>query len=192
MRARINKPTKEELTAAFAAAWGGNSDAADCVKDTDTAVILNCGGIFAVEKERIETSFWFGYGYCACRTDDEAEADRTAAQSSTEYFRAANMKKCRRLLEEAKTADYMYIHPRVCYDTTGAVWSVWLSAWPAEEMRALGRYVPENLREVSPDDRAAIVAAYEEHCQKHEKKVNAYLKRYGLSKARFNTYWADA
>lgn len=192
MGATINKPTKEELTAAFAAALGGNDDVAYYVKNTDTAAILNCGGIFAVEKERIKTSFWFGYGYCACRTEDEAESARTAAQSSMEYFRAASMKNCRGLLEEAKTADYMYIHPRVCYDKTGAVWSVWLSAWPAEEVRALGRYVPENLREVSEEDRAAIVAAYEEHCQKHEKKVNAYLKRYGLSKARFNTYWADA
>lgn len=62
MKTSTNKPTKEQLTAAFAHAWGDDKHMTDyCVKKTDTAVILSSGAIFTIDKEEINTRFCFGY-----------------------------------------------------------------------------------------------------------------------------------
>lgn len=41
------------------------------------------------------------------------------------------------------------------------------------------------------DERAAVTGMLQDECDKFGKRLTSYLKRYGLSKCRFSTYWAD-
>lgn len=47
-------------------------------------------------------------------------------------------------------------------------------------------------RKATTEERKAIVKALNEEKAKHEKKINAYLKRFGLSKVRAWSYWSEA
>lgn len=82
MATTTNKPTKEQLTAAFAHARGDDKHMMDyCDKKTDTAVILSSGAIFAIDKEDINTRFCFGYSTCGqgAEYDEATKAERHAA-----------------------------------------------------------------------------------------------------------------
>ena len=48
------------------------------------------------------------------------------------------------------------------------------------------------LTELTESERAAVVAAYETELSKLNKRLDSYLKRYGLSKLKTWTYWQDA
>lgn len=191
----FNKPTKEQLTAAFAYAWGDDKHMTDyCVKKTDTAVILSSGAIFTIDKEDINTRFCFGYSTCGqgAEYDESIKAERHAA-ASLDYFRRKNTTDSAEAVERAKNAPYIYTYTRYLDDNVGAVVSVLMLDESAEYCREYHRHRLPNseLHPVSDSDRAAIIAAYEEHHRKHCKKVETYLKRYGLSKVKTWTYWVD-
>ena len=48
------------------------------------------------------------------------------------------------------------------------------------------------LTELTESERAAVIAAYETELNKLNKRLDNYLKRYGLSKLKTWTYWQDA
>ena len=54
------------------------------------------------------------------------------------------------------------------------------------------RYEIESLPDITERDRAALIEAYKAARENFVKRVNAYLKRYGLSKVRSWTYWGMA
>lgn len=191
----LNKPTKEQLTAAFIRAWGGDKSMAGfCVKKTDVAVLLGSGAVFTIDKRGIKTRFCFGYSTCGQGVgQDEAESMRTHAAASADYFRRKNTAGSAEELERAKAAPYMYTYAHYRGDDACAVVSVLMLDHPAEYYREYypGRLPACELRQVNDVDRVSIVAAYEEHHRRHCKKVDAHLKRYGLSKIKAWTYWGD-
>lgn len=191
----LNKPTKAQLTAAFAHAWGDDKHMTDyCVKKTDTAVILSTGAIFTIDKRDIKTHFCFGYSTCGQGEEYEAaERAKQHAAASLDYFRKENTTDSAEDLERVKNAPYMYTYTHYIGDNAGAVVSVLTLDHPAEYYR---EHYPQRLpfteyHLANDADRAAIIAAYEEHHRKHCKKVENYLKRYGLSKIKTWTYWVD-
>ena len=44
---------------------------------------------------------------------------------------------------------------------------------------------------LTDEERAELIREYKKAMQAHEKRVNAYLKRYGISKIKVWTYWID-
>lgn len=194
MKPTKNTPTKEQLAAAFATIWPEDKGMVDyCANKVDTAVILSNGAIFTIDKEEIEKHFCFGWSSCGQGLEfDDAVNMQLYASRSENYFREKNKVKSAELLHLAQTAPYMYTYVRYQGDTAGVLVGVLALDRPAEIYRVdYSRHLPENLRPVSEADRAAIVSAYEEHHRRHCKKVDAYLKRYGLSKVRTWTYWRD-
>ena len=49
----------------------------------------------------------------------------------------------------------------------------------------------EKYHEISDADRKLIIAMYEQEKEKMSERLDAYLKRYGLSKLHVWTYWMD-
>ena len=45
--------------------------------------------------------------------------------------------------------------------------------------------------EMSEEDKKLVIAMYEEEKEKMSKRIDTYLKRYGLSKLNVWTYWVD-
>lgn len=190
---KLNKPTKEQLTAAFAHVWGKDKHMTDyCVKKVDTAVILSGGAIFVIEKREINTRFCFGFSQGGADYDEAASMERHSA-NNVAYFQAKNTAASAKELERAKNAPYMYTYTHYLGDNVGAIVAVLMLDQTAEYCREHHprRLPPAELTPVNDADRAAIIAAFEEHHRKHCKKVETYLKRFGLSKVETWIYWAD-
>lgn len=205
------KVDKEALRAEFAKAWSSQKMIDFCVNKVAAVAVLPSGEIVTVDKKSIETRFCFGesgYDY------EEAQAAARHAAQSQGYFRSENMSHFDKWisdLEEARnmTGNYLLTINAGCYngqtadcklrsinfqriskvlDDLGG--SAFLADLPGHTIteRGSGR----NYRIATREEVDAILTAYKEARAAHEKKVNAYLKRYGMSKVDTWTYWIDA
>ena len=208
-----NKPVKisfdkEMITEEYKKAWSYDSHMTNyCVNKLANIAILPDGGIISIDKQSIETRFCFGEsGY------DFEDAQKMAyhAQTSEEYFKKENMASFNEYikdLEEALTENPRYyliirdIHytgqpencrlrgtewKRLCDVLDACGGSAYLSELPGKHLEALKGHI------ASKQELEIILEAYKQARDAHEKKVNAYLKRYGLSKVDSWTYWREA
>ena len=171
-----------------------------CVKKCAEVVHLFNGIILPVNRARTETRFCFGYSDFWGPTYEEACASARDARESGEYFMRENMRLFTRTLEDLNR------HGRDCFIVlTGDHRTRDLHVMRvAEVLEAVGGSAfLEDLkgREINvgwtkgyicrDEDVALIRAAYEKVAAAHEKKLRAYLKRYGTSKLHIWTYWRD-
>ena len=136
---------------------------------------IDLGGYFYLlpDKASIQGSFWFhdegpNYDYYLEVTKDE---ERKRA-----YFLAKNLNRFD--IDEAREdLDRYGVYE---YDQDGqTVINIARSQWV------------DRLRPATDAEKAAILEALAWCRDKFEKRLNAYLKRWGTSKLRFGTYWAD-
>ena len=136
---------------------------------------IDLGGYFYLlpDKASIQGSFWFhdegpNYDYYLEVTKDE--------ESRRKYFLAKNLDQFD--VEEAEKAlDEFGVYE---YEQDGQkVINIARSQWV------------DGLRPAADAEKAAILEALAWCRDKFEKRLNAYLKRWGTSKLRFGTYWAD-
>ncbi len=151
-------------------------------------VRLEDGRILNIGKPRIETRFCFGesgYDY------DEAQAAADRAATSENYFRMQNLSKYQ------ETIDILSRKPRTDY-------KYWENVWVAEKYfnkpgivsmhigPMWGRNGEKEHEKVSEEDRERLLEGYRKAYAAFEKRINTYLKRYGMSKVVTWTYWRDA
>ena len=153
-------------------------------------VRLSDGRILNIAKPSIETRFCFGErGY------DSDDAARMAAHARTneEYFRSENLKRYKDMIdtlsrtyrdgyhgnEEVWVSEAYGGRPGIVSVNVGDTWCYW---------ERKGERVPT----VSEEDRERILEGYRKAYAAFEKRINTYLKRYGLSKVHSWTYWLDA
>lgn len=202
---------RELLREQFGMVWGTNKKMVDyCVGKVARMAILPGGEIVTVEKQRIETRFCFGEsGY----DFDDAVAAAQHARTSEDHFKSENMKHFDHWLSDLVNAmddDSQY---RLCILTGGAYigqgeacrlhgieimrlgdiieacgGSCYTSELPGRDLEYRGR----KFRVATREEHEVILQAYREAAMEHEKKVDAYLKRYGTSKVHAWTYWRDA
>lgn len=198
---------KDIITEEYKKAWNSEKMVKYCVDKLAAVAILPDGGIISIDKQSIETSFCFGEsGY-----DYEDAAKMAAhARKSFEYFKNENMKnfdEAIKDLEDAKKEspryyliikDIHYIGQKTDCKLRGLEWvrdvnildSLGGSAY-LEELP--GKYINVyNGRIATKEEINIILEAYRQARTAHEKKVDAYLKKYGLSKVNSWTYWRDA
>lgn len=143
-------------------------------------VKLTDGTIHAIEKPTIETRFCFGEsGY----DFDEKVAEAAEARTNEDLFRNRNL---RDLDEKIKTLK----------DGPEDGYCVWLTVWNGVSDLHIGRWwnkeAAYNPIEISDEDRKRLLEGYEIVRESFAKRIDAYLKRYGLSKVHAWTYWVDA
>ena len=150
-------------------------------------VRLSDGRIVNISKPSIETSFCFGEsGYDA----DDALRMADYARRSEEHFRSENLKKYKTMIDILARNSHNYgiredvwvgnsyrDKPGIAYVEVGDAWDRWKN---------------EPIPTVSEEDRERLLEGYRKAYAAFEKRINAYLKRYGLSKVRSWTYWRDA
>ena len=138
-----------------------------------------------LEKPRIETSFCFGeHGFDA----DEKSHMAYVAKNNEDYFRRENLRDLKKYIDVLGYRESEYYNPAVTVccpyrDKPGIVSMSIGSAWDR---------CGNPVEEVSEEDRERLLEGCIRLFDAFEKRVNAYLKRYGLSKVRSWTYWADA
>lgn len=139
------------------------------------------GTIHAIEKPSIETHFCFGEsGY----DFDEKVAEAAEARTNADLFRIRNL---RDLDEKIRTLK----------DGPDDGYYVWLTVWNGvSDYLNIGRWwqkeAVDNPVEISEEDRKRLLEGYEIVRDGFAKRIDAYLKRYGLSKVHSWTYWVDA
>lgn len=172
--------------------WKGDSKMVDfCLKEAAYIVELTNGDIVVIEKPRIETRFCFGYSDSRYDTEDydraNAMADRAAKDQ--EYFIKENLSDIDRTIaqmEETETSCYKY-RLRVKY--TGSPKDSKLKSLDA--YRWSDEYAKQ-FPEISGADLQRVIDGYKIVKADFEKRLNTYLKRYGMSKVKTWSYWQDA
>lgn len=200
---------KEILRREFSKAWDSPKMIDYCTNKVAAVAVLPGGEIITVDKQSIKTRFCFGesgYDY------DEAQNAAAHARTSESYFKSENMKHFNEWLkdlDEARTMSGNYVLTIGTKHYTGQdedcklafVESVRLSEvidacggsccldeLPGKELTIRGCA----RRVATPEEIDIVTEAYKTAAAQHEKKVDAYLKRYGTSKVNAWTYWRDA
>ena len=175
---------------------------------TATVAILPSGEMLPIDKQSIETHFCFGEsGYDA----EDAAHMAHVARTNENYFKKENMKSFDETISLLKGNDTRALWLTICkdegwgnkhpdsklvrikflrlneiIDALGG--SCFLEELPGKEFTVWN----DSYRVATNEEKECILAAYEQARAAHEKKVDAYLKRYGTSKVHSWTYWRDA
>lgn len=174
--------------------WHNDQKMVDfCVKEAGYIVELENGDILAIEKPRIEKNFCFGYSDSRYDTEDYDRANAMAdhARKSTEYFIEQNMKdindQIANLEGTGKNAGHWVYRLRIKYykqPEDSKLKTINTFRWYDEEAEKYPALEGENLRRV--------IEGYKVVKADFEKRLQTYLKRYGLSKVNSWSYWQDA
>ena len=197
--------------------WQGSEKMVNyCVNKAAQLIELESGDFIAIEKQSIKKRFCFGesgYDY-----EDAAEMAHHA-KTSESYFKRENMKEFRGWLETINDQYTMHNDDAVsmpssvlaiaehCYtgqpDTSplkglnefrsneileALGGSAYVRELPGAHFERWGiKYRIPTLKELD-----TIRAGYEIATKEHEKKVDTYLKKYGMQQVHTWTYWRDA
>lgn len=188
--------TQQELKAMYSEilaneVWKGDQKMIDfCLKEAAHIVELGNGDIVIIEKPRIETRFCFGYSDSRYDTEDMDRADAMAdhAKKSQEYFIEENMKGLNRTIAQMEgTESHSFIY-RLRTNYTGQPEDSKLKCLNACRW---GDEYAKQWPEISAEDLQRVVEGYKIVRAAFEKRLNAYLKRYGMSKVKTWSYWQD-
>lgn len=139
------------------------------------------GKFWLIDKPKIDNRFCFhdegpDYEfYCHLMEDKETRL--------AEYFKQKNLAGFDRIIDRIEDGDYSgdkRVWLEHCYND-GRIGVTWSTHWN-----------DDNLTLCTAEERAQILAATKFGRAMMEKRLDAYLKRYGVSKIHTWTYWADA
>lgn len=171
--------------------WKSSPDMVDfCVKKTAYIVELENGDIVDIEKPSIQKNFCFGYRLSRYDSEEYDSANDMAAHAakSVDYFLEQNLKDINQMIERLEGKDSrIEFRIRTHYHgqpEDSKLKSINAFYWHDEEGKKFPKLEGENLQRV--------IEGYKEVKAAFEKRLNAYLKRYGLSKVNTWSYWQDA
>lgn len=160
-------------------------------KEIDCAVKLKNGAYFEIEKSRIKTSFCFGYGYCGVTNHEEmkdAHEQAESARTSVKAFLSENLEKLNNLIEDFKNVNnkivgvYQYGASNIKRMTKSIF---------QYEGDFMSWYRNSEMYIIDEEERASIMKALEDEKEAFTKRLNTYLKKFGLSKLNVWTYLVD-
>lgn len=191
-----DKALLDEYMQEMGKAWTSKDMLDHFRKNFSSAVRLQNGGILFFEKPRIENRFCFpdegpAYdNYCYVTENDERLKN---------YFLKQNLGGFDADIEKLKSLDHdecktLFIQ-RESYTGETAPLNLWQwRFWNEGEMKIWPSQFPSvgNYEKMCEADRKVILEGVKHEREKFEKRLNAYLKRYGTGKILTWTYWADA
>lgn len=164
---------------------------AHCVKEAAHIVELTDGSIIVIEKPIIKKDFCFGYRDSRYDTEEFDEANKMAAhaRSSEEYFLTENLRAIDEAIahlegKEQSSWDY-YVCIKYYNQTESSKLKQLLTLYWHDERC-------QKYHKLEGEDRARVLEGYKAVRASFEKRLHAYLKRYGMSKVNTWSYWEDA
>ena len=169
--------------------WQEESMRKYCINKAAYLMELENGEIVEIEKPSIQKHFCFGAGYCGYCTDEEWEsANEMSRHAATnhDYFIKENLRKIDEQIES-------FLKPTV------HTWKIAKHYYRQSEENKLGAFVLEywgenrypEARPATKEDIKKMVEGLKEVRKQFEKRLHAYLKRYGLSKIETWSYICD-
>lgn len=154
------------------------------LKNLDSVVEIDDKYYWRIDKPSIETSFCFGYGYCGISTDeDEKRASDMAMMAMTDeqYFLNENMAKMEHLKKSVEKAKSF------CFNGDDGelflIDEMYSQEYPFD--------TPPIYRDITPEEKKTLLKMVEAATERFRKRLNVYLKRYGLSKINSWSYLSD-
>lgn len=197
--------TQKELKAVYKEelkkAWNNEKMVEFCSKSI-AFVIEHDGTLYGIKKPTIETDFCFSHGQNGITTAEEE--DRAAemaeyASKSKEYFINENLKNINRWIERLKKIKdemgYNWAegnHPQYMI-ATGAHYCGQSEDCKLRYYSVVDTFDGRNQGKICNNIELVekLIEGYEEVKKGFEKRLNTYLKRYGLSKVRSWSYISD-
>lgn len=169
--------------------WNDKKMTDHCLKTTNFIVRFDDGTLYGIEKPTIEKDFCFGYHLSHTDSESYDNAQKTAsnAKSNTDYFMYKNLKGLKetvKCLKENIDNVIVYAH------YTGQHKDLKLRSWTTQDYYNSKDYAPQ--RNLTKDEVERLISGYEEVIKDFTKRLQTYLKRYGMTKVRTWTYWIDA
>ena len=169
--------------------WHSSQDMYDYLVDSTTQVITIQDHLVALSKPSIQKDFCFGYGYCGISDQEDMDnAYNCADYASTheDYFLKENLKDYEQTIqwiEKAKNNEEIVVL-HIFSDKIATI--EYLSAVEYS-------YVANNpeCKRLGKEDLDILLKAIQQDKAKFEKRLQTYLKRYGLSKLNVWTYLSD-
>lgn len=181
--------------------WASSERMQEYARKTCEYVIeLSNGNIIDIDKPSIQKDFCFGYGmYARSTNEEEARADALAenAETNPEYFIRENMRQIREkiaVLQEALAGEkevYTFIRYYGEPDTSDLMGWKCCKLWDNPENEPSDWSNLRMVRKLENDDIQRILDGYEEVGKRFMKRLQTYLKKYGLSKLNVWTYLCD-
>ena len=193
------KELKEVYREELKKAWKNDTKMVEfCIKTTGYFIEHN-GFLFDISKPKIQTNFCFSYGYSGVTTqEDIEEAGKMAehAKKSEQYFIGKNLEEINDMIKFLKEVKedwsvggthryHMTIHSR------------YISQSDDCKLRGYGLFdtfwgFPTEGERIDDEELLdKVIAGYEEVKATFIKRLNTYLKRYGLSKINTWSYLLD-
>ena len=193
----FDKITQKELKAQYrvlmADVWEDDHMIDFCTKKADVVVKTEKGFFLEVEKEGIKKNFCFGYSLSRYDSEDYDNANAMAryAAASLDYFRKENLKKLNDCINfYSDTNNQLFFHNHYISQKNNVLKSVCsFEYWNTPKDifdKEYKEYTP-----VSEKDRQVIVEAYKKELELFTKRLETYIKKYGLSKVHTWSYWQD-
>lgn len=195
-KATDDKALLEEYMAEYRKVWPGDSSMLDyCRKEFSSAIRLQNGGILVFKKPSIDNAFCFHDEGPDYEFYQHLMGDRE--KRLAEYFLERNLagydEDIERLQSLTKDCRTLYVQ-RMSYSGQTEPLNLWRwYSWSEYDVEnEPWRYEPGTYEKMTDRDRKAILAGVQREREKFGKRLQTYLKRYGTSKIRTWTYWADA
>lgn len=168
-------------TAAPAQTEGQKKKKGSGIVPMTTAEVNFPEGVLTIEKPRIENRFCF---------DDETEMDlyrylHSKEERLAQYFKEKNLGGLDAKIKYLSDKESPIFIVTNKYDNSVSLATAQYSYDYNDAIRS-GR------REITKEERRAALSAYRSVRAAFEKRIDAYLKRYGVSKLHTWTYWANA
>lgn len=185
----MSPEARELLSRYLREAFPMEDDPENRVKGFGGAFVLPGGRVLVFDKDRIETHFCFGEdgGESLTRACNMA----AKARNDENYFLAKNLSWYDETIRALENTD-----PESCECVAYTC-----PAYYRERGKQIVNVVPDywydvrdrqDYARVTDEERPIILAAVKTMRAKFEKRLHAYLKRYGLSKVHSWTYWTEA
>lgn len=195
MRDMFSKESQKQLKAEYREllkdVWKDDRMIKYCSSLADVVFKTEDGFYLEVEKPYIETRFCFGYSDSPYDTEDYDRASEMAhyARTNEDHFRETNLRKLKRAIEyySDKNNDLWFQNHYISQENNILKCIQSFKHW--EEPHDISDTT--KYHKVSDKDRELIVDAYKQELERFSKRVETYLKRYGLSKVHSWTYWRD-
>lgn len=184
----LTKEQRAMLREQYKLVWHTDEHMVDyCTKKAAGYFETDDGYIVVFEKPSIRKSFWFGERNYEDRSDECRRASK-----SEEYFIRQNMFFAFGQDWEQRITDVvfddLYVAGEAYYSQDATCRLAHIKAAQYKEELA---YCKGTVRRMTPDECERYADAIENQKALFMKRLRSYLKRYGLSKCSYDTYWAD-
>lgn len=168
-----------------------------CISRLSNDCTLSNGHIMTFEKPYIKTSFCYGYSLSSSDSESYDRAGELAYNAQKDVINFINenidYSGIKKFYEKLKNAEKVYYH----LDHYGFITVEHLHDDHEEcRLRCLYGTQSEMYKqyiqfELNNDDKKLIIGKLSEELQKFIKRLNTYLKKYGLSCVKSWSYWRD-